>query len=546
MYVLPRPVAQPQNEPSILGGSSNELLRIDGPHGLSANPHHLLNWTEIVGAYANSELEVSASDGPVALSSVKSLATTVAPSAAPHALPNEQPNNKRLLELLADAAHDIRAPIATAQQILASVLDRSRAGEIMTERDVRLLVGANQRLMQANRWSEEILTERNLSHRMIANIRRRFYPEQMRRGIQPLLASVAEEHRVQLEWLGWDRSMPRLYVDPDLLSRVLMNLVTNAVEASRPDGSVVIRIVWQNNVTQRLMITVEDQGVGLDAQLMRQVNSSKPWPERTAGTPLSGIGLRTAKTLLESMGGALSVQRGSMGGTTFRIALPIDDFRALVRSWIVQNAAIARRDQRTRLTMHSIKVSGMDSRLVDRELQRSAATNSFVYRIAADHWLWLSLFDSVNSECTDDIYATARRLSEIGKRSDEQSTCDAEMFFSMSDLPFGNLHNSGEQGRQLPYLTQLISSQVDQQLAGRVPPIDEILSTEHSSMKIASPLKGATESVDQPSEQAAQSELSVQSDPANATISEIAKQWRMIHSKLERLHSLHLKPAPML
>lgn len=549
MFVFPRPVGPLPGGAAASPQGSNDLLRLDSPHASAGQPHYLLNWTDFVGSHVEAPLDVTAA----------STSDTI--SEAARSVPAPQASilssTARLSELLAEAAHDIRSPIATAQQILGSIIDRSRAGFQIEQRDIKLLDGANLRLLQANRWSEEILAERNLTQRTATNIRRRFYPEQLRRGLQPLLESIAEKSAVTLEWIGWDRSMPRMYLDPDLLSRVLVNLVTNAAEASRPESRVAIRVAWQQNVTQRLLVTVEDQGMGLDAQLMRQMNSSKPWPERVAGTPFAGIGLRTVKMLMESMGGSVSVQRGTMGGTMFRLALPVDELRSLVRGWIVQNAAAARRDQRTRLTMHSIKTVDMDGALVDRELQRMAKTNDFVYRVAADHWLWLTLVDSVNSRA-EDIYSTTRRLREIGQRSKPDARCDTEMFFSMNDLPFAGLNGTSDQGQQLPFLTQLILGQFEQQLDGRVPPIDEIFPTDRVALKAApapaaaaaaaaKPIAPAVDMVEESMESSLDAAIQETSaDPAAATISEIAKQWRVIHSKLEHLHRQHLKPAPML
>ena len=239
-------------------------MRLDSPQALHTGPHYQLNWTEDIGWHRNpagrSELPIGGEQSPEAI------------------------QEQRFAALLAEAAHDIRSPIATAQQIVGAVADRASVGRSLSEEDVQLLRSAMTRLAQANRWAEGILLERHLSQQLPTSIRRRFYPHQWRNSMEPLLAGLAARHNIRLAWVGWDRSMPRLYVDPDHLSRVVLNLVSNAVEASQPASQVSIRIAWQTNVTQRLVLAIEDSGLGLDPQLMRQINSGAPWPERLAGT----------------------------------------------------------------------------------------------------------------------------------------------------------------------------------------------------------------------------------------------------------------------
>ncbi|MEZ6078699.1 MAG: hypothetical protein R3C56_24400 [Pirellulaceae bacterium] len=81
-------------------------------------------------------------------------------------------------QMLVEAAHDIRSPIAVAQQILSTVSQRVRRDGQMTKAETELLDEAQLRLTQANRWAEGILVEQSLVHGQPVNVRRRFYPLQ--------------------------------------------------------------------------------------------------------------------------------------------------------------------------------------------------------------------------------------------------------------------------------------------------------------------------------------------------------------------------------
>ena len=113
----------------------------------------------------------------------------------------------RLKEMLVEAAHDIRSPIAVAQQILSTLAGRmQRTGQLASDQ-YELLEEANVRLTQANRWAEGILVEQGLQYGHPVSIRRRFYPGQWLAEIRPLLQSLASQRQVRLTWLGWDLSL---------------------------------------------------------------------------------------------------------------------------------------------------------------------------------------------------------------------------------------------------------------------------------------------------------------------------------------------------
>ncbi|MCA9160701.1 MAG: hypothetical protein KDA72_20360, partial [Planctomycetales bacterium] len=223
-------------------------LRFDTPHKAAPNPWMLAHWSEDFGWHRSIE-PIAACQTPWATQDVlhDSAAAQVnlhtqpvgglpsSFSTASDSLPAEQAH---LSQMLAEAAHDIRSPIAVAQQILSTLSQRVRRDGQMTKAETELLDEAQVRLTQANRWAEGILVEQSLAHGQPVNVRRRFYPIQWLRGIQPLLNSLAIQHGVKLAWVGWDRSLPRLYLDANHLSRAVLNLVSNAIQASRPGSQI--------------------------------------------------------------------------------------------------------------------------------------------------------------------------------------------------------------------------------------------------------------------------------------------------------------------
>ena len=559
MVILPRPtrgsLSDQQHVTDQQAGASSGDVRFDAPHSTFSTPHYLLNWSEMVGLHPASALE---------------------PLATPRKIGGDERSDRRpevpreLADVLAEAAHDIRSPIAGALQALMMVTTQRRAGQNLDERELQLLQAAQIRLLTASRWAEDILSERNLTRRPHAGVRRRFYPDQWRQELLPVLRSAAEKQQVELEWDGWDRSLPRMYVDPQHLSRVVLNLVLNAIQASSQGSRVTIRAAAQSSSSQRLLISIEDRGLGLDAQLMRLINSSQPWPEAAANARNSGLGLRTVKTLTESMGGSISVQRGAQGGTLFRLALPVDDLRYLVRQWLMRHAAQEGLHPESKLAIYSLKTIDMDNELIDRHIQLSATEAEFVYRIGRSQWLWIQLV-APQSKHLVDIHALTSKLNLFGRRSQAHARCQAELISSLSELPFARRLAAFDDAQRLRGLLETINAHAQRLMDGRVPPLDFVtagidLPVESASAVASTSIENqscsggsATLAAEQQQAPAGavtglkqlrtptpdtNAQLGKEQGDAARSISEVARQWRMIHSKLEKLHNRHLRSSP--
>src|SRR5205823_619768 len=104
--------------------------------------------------------------------------------------------------------------------------------------------------------------------------------------------------------------------DRHLIERALLNLVTNAIEASPRGTAVTLRASRHNGSCS---IEVKDQGPGIASdrlpQLFDAFASTKPTGAHV------GIGLPNVKRIVEAHGGRVEVESALGAGTTFRIVL---------------------------------------------------------------------------------------------------------------------------------------------------------------------------------------------------------------------------------
>jgi signal transduction histidine kinase len=138
--------------------------------------------------------------------------------------------------------------------------------------------------------------------------------------LRELCESAIKLHQAQLTKAGISSNLEisagnAIAADPELLHRVLSNLILNAIEAMPSGGKLTIRAKERGDSVR---IEIADTGSGLapeeSAQLFTPYYTSKPH-----GT---GLGLAIVQSIVSDHGGRISVASKSGGGTTFIIELP--------------------------------------------------------------------------------------------------------------------------------------------------------------------------------------------------------------------------------
>jgi putative PEP-CTERM system histidine kinase len=111
--------------------------------------------------------------------------------------------------------------------------------------------------------------------------------------------------------------LPKIRMDREQITKVITNLILNAVEASPKNGPV------QLNTSQRdgwAVLSVTDSGCGMSAEFM---NNSLFRPFQTTKKGGLGIGMFQSKLIVEAHAGRISVVSQPEIGTTFEISLPV-------------------------------------------------------------------------------------------------------------------------------------------------------------------------------------------------------------------------------
>jgi PAS domain S-box-containing protein len=112
-----------------------------------------------------------------------------------------------------------------------------------------------------------------------------------------------------------DETAKKVIADPELLRRVLTNLVINAVQAMPEGGKLSIR-AFQNEGD--VAIEVKDTGIGIPEDVKPRLFT----PLFTTKSKGQGFGLAVVKRVTESMNGTITFESQKGKGTTFTVRLP--------------------------------------------------------------------------------------------------------------------------------------------------------------------------------------------------------------------------------
>ncbi|PKK89816.1 MAG: hypothetical protein CVV64_12385 [Candidatus Wallbacteria bacterium HGW-Wallbacteria-1] len=212
-------------------------------------------------------------------------------------------------QLTSSVVHEMRNPLSSirlnVQAISGKVADDpvySELAEICVEQADRL---------------EHLLNELLLYGKPLDLNRQRFACSELFSLIQRDCNVIVSGSNVRIEF-EISSELPDIYVDPEKMRQVFINLVENAVQAIRKTGTILIEAIMEGEM---IRIVVRDDGPGIPdfiaSQLFRPFVSG-----RSDGT---GLGLANVRRFVELNGGSVAYGSRAGGGAEFTIHLPAEN-----------------------------------------------------------------------------------------------------------------------------------------------------------------------------------------------------------------------------
>lgn len=221
-------------------------------------------------------------------------------------------------ELLSNVSHELRTPLTIISGYIQSTL---RRGDNLSEMQKEAL---NTAASEADRTVQLLQDLLDLARADSGRIQFQ-YESILLNDLMQEVIGMSEQYSDRTISLELPTLPIRIKADSHRLKQVFLNLIDNAVKYSEPGTPITVCLSKREN---QAIIQVCDHGVGIPLQQQGRiferffrVDESR---NRAGGT---GLGLSIVKTLIEGMGGKITLRSQLNEGSTFTINFPLYTLR---------------------------------------------------------------------------------------------------------------------------------------------------------------------------------------------------------------------------
>jgi two-component system NtrC family sensor kinase len=147
----------------------------------------------------------------------------------------------------------------------------------------------------------------------------------LKKIIKETLTLTKSASRGILRNLVIETDIDKLNTNPTWLSQIIFNLIINSSQAiysaGKDDGSGKIDILVERRENNFLMITISDNGPGINKELEASIFD----PFYTTKEKGTGLGLAICQSLAQKLEGTMSYKKPNNGGASFSLLLPINE-----------------------------------------------------------------------------------------------------------------------------------------------------------------------------------------------------------------------------
>lgn len=236
-----------------------------------------------------------------------------------HDVTEQQQVERERREFVANVSHELRTPLTSMNSYIEALeegawKDESLAPKFLSvtrEETVRMIRLVNDllQLSKMDNESEQVTKE-------IVDFNR-------------FINKIIDRHEMSAKDTTFVREMPKqaifTEIDPDKMTQVFDNVITNAMKYSRGDKRVEFH-VKQNALYNRMTIRVKDNGIGIPINKVEKIfdrfyRVDKARTRKMGGT---GLGLAISKEIVEAHNGRIWANSVEGQGTSIFITLPIE------------------------------------------------------------------------------------------------------------------------------------------------------------------------------------------------------------------------------
>lgn len=302
--------------------------------------------------------------------------------------------NKRLVRLARTAqrfvdnvSHEFRTPLSVLSDY-AEMLREGMLGDL-NDQQLQFLNVITDRSADLNNMVNDMLDSSRLDAGILTLHRVPCHLEQVIEHVRPALQRKAEVRDVDLTF-GETCALPEVFADPEKLSRIITNLVVNAIKFSADPGQVHVDFELSKEQGE-VLVHVQDNGPGIEPEQLKEIFNrfrqlDTPTVQAAKGF---GLGLNIVKELVDLNFGEVHVSSQVGQGTRMSFSIPLNNPVEVTIRYMNWNAA--RTSRKSKITVFEVRPASPRSEQgnqIDGLLRVVLSGRELVQRIDDNRWLY--------------------------------------------------------------------------------------------------------------------------------------------------------------
>ncbi len=224
---------------------------------------------------------------------------------------------RQMEQFTADAAHELRTPLAASRALVQTALGKAEAGKYISPETLEAMERQNSRLSQL--VADLLLLSRTEGTTAPISAQPCCLDDLIC-DLQEELAPLAQSARVELGVDILNASQTCVLGNEEQLYRLLANLMTNGIQYTPAGGKVTVHLKQTHS---SVLVQVEDTGIGIPVEAHTHIfDRFYRLDAARRHTGGAGLGLSICRAIAHVHGGSIQVQSQLGKGSSFTVTLP--------------------------------------------------------------------------------------------------------------------------------------------------------------------------------------------------------------------------------
>jgi PAS domain S-box-containing protein len=226
--------------------------------------------------------------------------------------------DKMKSEFIAMVAHELRTPIATVEQQLSAILNKT-AGDLTVKQE-QLLSRAKERIRGLLILIKDLLDISKIEAGKMVQYKAPLALQEVIQKVVDFMKTEAERKQIDLQ-SSYSAQTSLICADRNSIEEIFLNLLSNAIKYTPEQGKVWITLGEEHGFVRA---SVSDTGIGIKKEDLPRI-FDKFYRVKSAETRQivgTGLGLSIVKSIVDAHLGSISVESEVGKGTTFTLSFP--------------------------------------------------------------------------------------------------------------------------------------------------------------------------------------------------------------------------------